>query len=187
MIWPFNRKTTTETGAEYYIRDAAVADAKALVDFKHRAWRKMFGHLKDDAFFDQAEATTTEQVKFWQSRITRGDKIWMAENLRDQLIGTIHATTKHSEHTAQFVELYSLGDVQEIRFFYLADDAAHTSIGQELIRVAVGDWPAITWLAGKAPLREASLQQAGFEPLGEPVQPPDEPWRGVPRQAMVRK
>ena len=187
MIWPFNRKTTTETGAEYYIRDAAMADAKTLVDFKHRIWRDMFGHLKDEAFFAQAEATTDEQVKFWQSRISRGDTVWMAEDLRDRLVGTLHATTKHSDHTARFVAAHALGELHELRYFYLTDATAQTNIGTELIRTAIGDQPAITWLMGNAPLVETSLRQAGFEPLGEPVTPSDEPWKGIPRQAMVRQ
>jgi len=58
VIWPFKRKATTETGAQYYIRDAAVADAKRLVEFKHLRWREMFGHLKPEEFFATAEATT---------------------------------------------------------------------------------------------------------------------------------
>ena len=185
MIWPFNRKTTTETGAEFYIRDAAVADARALVDFKHRAWRAIYGQLKDEAFFTQAEATTDEQVKFWQSRITKGDTVWIAEDLRDRMIGTIHATTKHSEHTAEFVELYSLGEVQEIRYLYLADNA-NVTIGQALIHQAVGENPAIAWVSGNAPVVVHSLHEAGFEELGQPVDPVAEPWRGVVRQAMVR-
>lgn len=187
MIWPFNHKTTTETGAEYYIRDAAIADVKTLVDFKHRIWREMFGHLKDEAFFAQAEATTDEQVKFWQSRISQGDTVWMAEDLRDRLVGTIHATTKHSDHTAEFVTAHAFGEIHELRYFYLADAAAQTNIGTELIRVATRDQPAITWLMGRAPLAEESLRQAGFAPRGEPVKPSDEPWKGVPRQAMVRQ
>ena len=185
MIWPFNRKSTTETGAQYYLRDAAVADAKALVDFKHRAWRTIYGQLKDEAFFAQAEATTDEQVKFWQSRIAKGDKIWIAEDLRDRIVGTIHATTKHSEHTAEFIELYNLGQPQEIRYFYLADNAT-IAIGKALIDQAVGQDPAITWVAGHAPLVVDSLRAAGFAELGEPVDPAAEPWHGVVRQAMVR-
>jgi hypothetical protein len=187
VIWPFTRKTTTEAGAEFYIRDAAVADAKALVDFKHRIWRSMFGHLKDDAFFAEAEATTGEQVKFWQSRIGQGDKVWLAEDLRDRIVGTIHATAQHSDHTAEFVEIMALGQLQEIRYFYLADETAQTTIGQELLRVAVGDQPAIGWLMGHEPFVEASFQAAGFEPLGERVEAADGPWRGVPRQAVVRR
>ena len=185
MIWPFHRKTSTETGAQYYLRDAAVADARALVDFKHRAWRAMLSHLKDDAFFAQAEATTDEQVKFWQSRIAKGDKVWIAEDLRDRIIGTIHATNKYSEHTSEFVELYSLGEVREIRFFYLVDDAT-AAIGKALIDQAVGETPALTWVSGNAPLVVQSLRDAGFADVGEPVDPAVAPWHGVVRQAMVR-
>ncbi len=185
MIWPFHRKTTTETGAQYYLRDAAVADAKALVDFKHRAWREMYGHLKDDAFFVQAEATTDEQVKFWQSRISKGDTVWIAEDLRDRIIGTIHATTKHSDHTAEFITAHSLGEVHELRYFYLADSAT-TNVGTALIEQAIDGDPAVTWVSGHAPLVERSLREAGFEPLGEPVEPQQAPWHGVVRQAMVR-
>ena len=185
MIWPFRRKTTTETGAQYYLRDAAAADARALVEFKHRAWRAMYGRLKDEGFFAQAEATTDEQVKFWQSRIAKGDKIWIAEDLRDRIIGTILATTKYSEHTAEFVELYSLGDVREIRYFYLADDAT-AAIGKALVDQAVGDAPALTWVSGHAPAVVQSLRAAGFADLGEPVDPAVAPWHGVSRQAMVR-
>lgn len=187
MIWPFHRKSRTEVGVEYYIRDAAIADAKALVDFKHRMWRSMFGHLKDENFFTQAEATTQEQVKFWQSRISKGDKIWLAEDLRDRIVGTIHATTQYSDHTAEFVQIFSLGDVQEVRYFYLADETAQTTIGKELLRVATQDQPALAWLMGHEPLVEASLGAAGFDPLGEPVEPTDGPWQGIARQAVVRR
>jgi len=92
----------------------------------------------------------------------------------------------YSDHTAQFIELYGLGEPLELRFFYLTDQAAGTTIGQELLRVAAADNPAIAWVMGDAPLVQASLDAAGFEPLGEPVEEPAEPWRGVPRQAMVR-
>lgn len=187
MIWPFNRKKTTESGAQYYIRDAAVADARAVIEFKHRVWRQMFAHLKDAAFFDTAEATITEQVQFWQSRINRGDTIWLAEDLRDRIVGTIHAGKAHSDQTAEFAELYGLADSEEIRFFYLAEAAENTTIGHELINHAVGDRPTITWLSGEAPLTQASLRAAGFEPVGEPIEPTQQPWQGVPRQAMVRK
>lgn len=187
MIWPFNRKSTTETGAQYYVRDAAVADAKALVNFKHRIWRDMFADLKTEAFFAQAEATTEEQATFWQSRIAKGDKIWIAEDLNDQIVGTSHATTKYSEHTLEFIEIYSLGEPFELRYFYLSEAATDPTIGQELLHVAIADQPAITWAMGHAPLAHASLTAAGFEPLGEPVEPTDEPWRGVTRQAMLRR
>lgn len=187
MIWPFQRTQTTETGAEFYIRDAAMADAKAVVEFKHRIWRDMYAGLKDADFFDKAEATIDEQVTFWQSRIKRGDTIWLAEDLRGRLVGVIHATAKLSDQTQEFAELYGLADLQEIRFFYLSDAAEATDIGQKLLNVAVSDQAAITWLSGDAPAVEAHLQHAGFESLGEPVNPPDEPWRGVPRQAMVRR
>lgn len=187
MIWPFNRQTTTETGAEYYIRDADVADAKALVSFKHRIWRDIFASLKDAEFFDTAEATSDDQVQFWQSRIRQGDTVWLAEDLRDTIVGTIHSGETQAEHTSQFTELYGLTQLPELRFFYLSDAAQEATVGQALIQQAVGDQPAITWLAGETPLVEASLVAAGFEPLGEAVRPTLEPWRGVPRQAMVRK
>lgn len=185
MIWPFRRKTTTETGAQYYVRDAAVADAKAVVDFKHRAWRSMYGQLKDEDFFAQAHATTDEQVKFWQSRITKGDKIWIAEDLRDRMIGTIHATSTHSDVTAEFLATHSLGELREIRFFYLAESAT-TAVGRALIDQAVGENPAITWVSGTAPLAVESLSAAGFRPVGEPLESSVAPWQGVSRQAMVR-
>lgn len=187
MIWPFNRSKTTETGAEFYIRDAAMADAKAIIEFKHRVWRDVFANLKDEAFFTTAEATIGEQVKFWQSRINRGDKLWLAEDLRGRLAGVIHATVTHSDHTQEFADIYGLAGLHEIRFFYLADAAYNTDVGRQLINQAVGDQPAITWALGHAPAVEANLERAGFEPLGEPVEPTTEPWRGVARQAMVRK
>lgn len=187
MIWPFNRKAATETGAEYYIRDAAMADARAIVEFKHRMWRGMYADLKDTAFFDTAEATIGEQVPFWQSRIRRGDTVWLAEDLRGNIVGTIHATATHSETTAEFAELYGLSDVHEIRFLYLSNAAEHTTVGAALIRQAVGEQSAITWLSGDAPLVAASLSATGFDPLGETVEPTTEPWKGVPRQAMVRR
>lgn len=185
MIWPFNRKTTTETGAKYYVRDAAVADAKALVDFKHLAWRSIYRQLKGEEFFAQAEATTAQQVKYWQSRITKGDTVWIAEDLRDRIIGTIHATTKYSEQTQTFSTIYNLDGAKELRYFYLAE-TANTTVGQALIRQAVGDASAITWVAGDMSLVVESLVTTGFSELGEPVNPGQEPWQGVPQQAMVR-
>ena len=187
MIWPFNRKNTTETGAEYYIRDAAMADAKAIVTFKHRIWRQIFAELKDETFFATAEATIDEQVEFWQSRINRGDTVWLAEDLRGRIVGTIHATAKVSDNTAEFLSAHGLEGLEDIRFFYLAEETTNTDVGQQLIHQAVADRPAILWAAGDEPLVEATLYQTGFVPMGQPHQPTTEPWRGVPRQAMVRK
>lgn len=187
MIWPFKRKDTTETGAEYYIRDAAMADAKAIVMFKHRIWRQIFAELKDETFFTTAEATIDEQVDFWQSRIDRGYTVWLAEDLRGRIVGTIHATGKLSDQTAEFLYAHGLEELEDIRFFYLAEETTNTTVGQQLINQAVGDRPAILWAAGDEPLVEEALRQTGFIPMGQPHQPISEPWRGVPRQAMVRK
>lgn len=187
MIWPFNRKQTTETGAQYYIRDAAMADAKAIVSFKHRIWRKIFADLKDEEFFATAEATIGEQVQFWQSRISRGDTVWLAEDLRGHIVATTHATTKVSDDTAKFLAAHGLEGLADIRFFYLAEETANTDVGQHLINQAIGDRPAIFWAAGDDPLVEEALRQTGFVPMGQPHQPTTQPWRGVPRQAMVRK
>lgn len=187
MIWPFQRDKPTETGAQLYIRDAAMADARAVIEFKHRIWRQIFANVKDAAFFDTAEATIPEQVQFWQSRIDHGDTIWLAEDLRGRIVGVIHAGKRQSDETTEFADIYGLDGYEDIRFFYLDDRAEHSTVGQELIRKAVGDRSAITWLAGEAPLVEANLLQAGFEPLGESVEPTTQPWQGVPRQAMVRR
>lgn len=187
MIWPFNHKHATETGAEHYIRDAAIADARAVIEFKHRIWREIYADLKDTAFFETAEATIGEQVKFWQSRIRRGETIWLAEDLRGTIVGTIHATETLSDQTAQFAELYGLANLHDIRFFYVSNAARDTIVGETLIQHAVGERPALAWLSGRTPLVESSLRASGFEPLGEPVEPTTEPWQGVPRHAMVRK
>lgn len=187
MIWPFNRKHATETGAEHYIRDAAMADARAVIEFKHRIWREIFDDLKDAAFFETAEATIGEQVQFWQSRINRGEIIWLAEDLRGNIVGTIHAADTPGDQTTAFADIYGLENLQDIRFFYLSHAAKDTTVGAALMQQAVGERPAIAWLSGDAPVVEMSLRTTGFEPLGEPVEPTTEPWRGVPRQAMVRK
>src|SRR5699024_11911719 len=91
-IWRFRLNITNETGATHYIRDAAVADARAVVEFKHRLWHQIYADLKDPAFFEAAEATITEQTRFWQSRIRGGATIWLAEDLRGYIVGTIHDT-----------------------------------------------------------------------------------------------
>lgn len=185
MIWPFNPRHTTETGARFYLRDAAVADTKALVDFKHRVWRDMFQHLKDDAFFAQAEATTPDQITYWQRRIARGATVWIAEDLRDHMVGTIHPTTTYSAHTATLISDHDLGEPHELRYFYLSADAT-INVGGALVAQAVGDNPAVTWVSGEVPLVEAALREAGFVPLGDPVDPLQAPWQGVLQQAMVR-
>lgn len=185
MSWPFYRKPVTETGATYYLRDAAVSDLRTLIDFKHRVWRRTLGHLKDADFFAAAEATSAAQIAYWRSGIARGKQIWLAEDLRDRVVGTIHATAQHSDHTEAFLAEHQLGAVQEIRCCYLGD-AATATLARALLDRAVGEQPAITWLMGETPLLAASLREAGFQPWGEPVDPATAPWQGVPRQAMVR-
>lgn len=185
MIWPFKRKATTETGAEFYIRDAAVADVRALVDFKHRAWRGMYAGIKDEAFFQQAEATTAEQVAFWKKQVERGASVWIAEDLSDRMLGTIHATTTHSPSTADLIAAHGLGDIQELRYFYLVPTAP-AELGAALIRQVAGDDPAVTWVSCNAPQVTASLELAGFQPLGDPVELTEPPWQGTRQQAMVR-
>lgn len=185
MIWPFKRKSTTETGAQYYLRDAAVADVRTLVDFKHRAWREIYAGINDETFFEQAEASTSEQVAFWKKQIDRGATVWIAEDLRDRMLGTIHATTTHSQLTEDLIAAHGLDDMQELRYFYLVTTAP-AKLGAALIRQAVGDDPAVTWVSGIAPQVTASLELAGFQPLGDPVELTEPPWHGIRQQAMVR-
>src|SRR5690625_5378573 len=107
-----------------------MADAKAIVMFKHRIWRQIFAELKDETFFTTAEATIDEQVDFWQSRIDRGYTVWLAEDLRGRIVGTIHATGKLSDQTAEFLYAHGLEELEDIRFFYLAEETRseeHTS------------------------------------------------------------
>src|SRR5699024_11391622 len=104
--------------------------------------------LKDEACFTTAEATIDEQVDFWQYRIDRGYTVWLAEDLRGRIVGTSHATGKLSDQTAEFLYAHGLEELEDIRFFYLAEETTNTTVGQQRINQAVGDRPAIVWTAG---------------------------------------
>src|SRR5699024_8599155 len=164
-----------------------MADAKAIVMFKHRIWRQIFAELKDETFFTTAEATIDEQVDFWQSSIDRGYTVWLAEDLRGRIVGTIHATGKLSDQTAEFLYAHGLEELAVIRYYYPAEEDTNTAVGEDRINQAVADRPAILWEDVDEPLVDEALSQTGFIPMGQPHQPISEPWRGVPRQAMVRK
>src|SRR5699024_938202 len=103
------------------------------------------------------------------------------------IVGTIHATGKLSDQPAEFLYAHGLEELEDIRSFYLAEETTHTTVRQQLINQAVGDRPAILWPTGDEPREEDALRQTGFIPMRQPHQPISEPWRGVPRQAMVRK
>ena len=98
--------------------------------------------------------------------------MWLAEDLRGRIVGTIHATGKLSDQTAEFLYAHGLEELEDIRFFYLAEETTNTTVGQQLINQAVGDRPAILWAAGDEPLVEEALRQTGFIPMGQPHQPP---------------
>lgn len=183
------RSGPQQGGARYFVRDAAAADLETVLAMKAAAWREAYGQLRDESFFERAEATLDRQVEHWRDQLTAGHTLWMAEDSRGRCVGMAAAgpARPHAERGAAGAQLDGPElPGTEIYAVYVLAEAQGSGVADALMARAVGTGPCLLWvLAGNARAHSFYARQ-GFTAVGDPV-PMDGPWVGLDEQLMVRR
>lgn len=181
--WPFRRRTEkdrTETGARFYIRTAALADVRPVMELKNRVWRDAYGPFRPPEFFDRVDAALDETVQYWQKRVSKSEKLFLAEDLRGNVVGTSYASAPVEQTLAV------AADAQlELRILYVAPEVQGNGLGAQLMAAAVGDTePVALWVLGENQSAIDFYAAHGFSAVAEV--PGEGPWEGLTEKCMVR-
>lgn len=148
---------------------------------KAASWREAYGHLRDEAFFQAAEATQDRQLEHWRASLERGSTVWMAEDERGRCVGMASAgPTRRCESTARTdlpsTELYAI---------YVLAEAQGCGVADALLEKSIGSAPAVLRVVAENPRARAFYRRHGFHDDGPPLAM-DGPWEGLQEQLMVR-
>lgn len=170
--------------ARYYVRDAAEADLEVVLTTKAAAWREAYGKLRDESFFERAEATLERQVEHWRGQLAAGRTLWLAEDTRGRCVG-LAAAGPVQDPPAQGPAGEGWPEVQ-LYLLYVLAEAQGSGVADALLERSIGSADCLLWvLAGNGRAR-AFYARNGFAEMGAPV-PMDGPWAGLDEQLMVRR
>lgn len=166
----------------YYVRDADPADVADIIEMKLRSWRETYSHVRDEKFFQQAEASAPDQIAFWRAKIAQGNKLWLAEDLHGQIVGIAAAAPANAENA----EAEPTEPHYQLRLIYVLKSAQGSGVADALLDNALGHAPAsLSVIADNARAR-AFFTRHGFRNHGEPKTPESGAWADIPEQLMVR-
>ncbi|MGM7666852.1 GNAT family N-acetyltransferase [Microbacterium sp. A93] len=183
------RSGPRHSGTRYFVRDAAAADLEAVLAMKAAAWREAYGHLRDESFFELAEATLDRQVEHWRGQLAAGHTLWLAEDARGRCVGLATAGPARQRAAAggplappaqperPGTELYAL---------YVLSEAQGSGVAEALMARAVGTESCLHWVLSEDAPAGAFYARHGFTAVGEPV-PMEGPWAGLDEQLLVRR
>lgn len=174
---PDDGRTGPRDGVRYFVRDAAPADLHAVLTMKAASWREAYGALRDEAFFDAAEATLDRQVEHWRRHLAAGHPLWLAEDPRGRCVGMAAAGPARAGAGLPATELYAM---------YVLAEAQGAGVADALLDHAVGEGPCHLRVLSANGRAAAFYARHGFTPEGDPV-PMDGPWAGLDEQVMVRR
>lgn len=179
-------------GTRYFVRDAAAADLEAVLAMKAAVWREAYGHLRDESFFERAEATLGRQVEHWRGQLAAGRTLWLAEDARGRCVG-MAAAGPARQRVAPEGSRPGRGPVEEpglpgteLYAVYVLAQAQGSGVADALLDRTIGAQDCLLWvLSGNARAR-AFYTRHGFTAVGGPV-PMEGPWSGLDEQLMVRR
>lgn len=178
-----------KSGSRYFVREAAAADLEAVMAMKAAAWREAYGHLREESFFDRAEATLEAQVEHWRGQLNTGRTLWLAEDARGRCVGMAAAGPARDQATAGSQESQeSQAELPgtELYALYVLAAAQGAGVADALLARAVGAESCRVWVLAENARARSFYARHGFEAVGGP-EPVDGPWAGLDEQLLVRR
>jgi GNAT superfamily N-acetyltransferase len=154
------------------LRTPIAADAPALGAVHLACWREAYTGLVSDAVL--ASFSLKERVASWRRIIAHAPNARYLAEVDGEVVGFSASGRSRLPESPRELELYSI---------YVLASQYGTGVGQQLIDAAVGDSPAIVWLADGNARAEAFYRKNGFERDG--ATSTFEPW-GMPEIRMLR-
>jgi GNAT superfamily N-acetyltransferase len=154
------------------IRPARVSDAEAISAIRVQSWRETYVGLLSAEFLGTLDAEA--QVPRWRDQIAGGRNILVAE-VDGETRGFAIAGPAREANPPRDLELQVI--------YQLATEHGSGS-GQALLDAAIGDRPAVLWVAEQNPRAQAFYRRNGFAADG--TRKVVEEWDNLVEIRMVR-
>jgi len=155
----------------YTLRKPELEDAMELAALHVACWKQAYSGLLPEGFFDAAHLQ--QRIGLWRRILgdpNPGFHLALACNEDGELIGFSFAAPC-SQDAIDVPE----GIERQLYNLYLLNDHHGSGAGQQLIDAALGDQPAMLWVAEQNPRAIAFYKRNGFEFDGQAVQDPTAP------------
>ncbi len=161
---------------EYRIRQAAPADADALVRMHTLAHEECYGSQLSAAFFASRRASIPERVERRRPYLRSSEPRLIALDADDAVVGFADAGASRDADRPGELELFSI---------YTLRRTYGSGLGTALLDAAVADLPAFLWVLEENPRARAFYARHGFRPDGQRKRLPAE-WSELPEIRLVR-
>lgn len=152
------------------IRPAVVADAATIAGIQVTGWRETYAQLLSPGFL----AALRPRTEMFRAGIERGAHVVVAE-LDGELVGYAFAGPAAEADAPRDWALWHLYQYARVH---------GSGTGQALLDAAVGDRPAVLWVAEDNPRAQAFYRRNGFEPDGARMVAAE--WEDLAEIRMVR-
>ena len=160
---------------EWVVRPAVTADAEALGRVHVTSWRETYADVLSAKFL--ADLSIDGRARMWRRGLDRArpDRpVWVAE-AGGEVIGFSMAGPAHDPESPRELELFMI---------YLLAQHHGSGLGQRLLDTAIGDLPALLWVAETNPRAQAFYRRNGFESDG--ARKTEETWEHLVEIRMTR-
>ena len=168
-----------ELKSDYRIRLAQTEDIRPALLMKQQAWREAYGHLRNDSFFAEHEATLDAQVAWWERGIASGAEFFLAELADGTVVGIAGGIPVVDEDKDADVPI-------ELGMLYVLSPLYGTGLGQHLLETVLNHRDALVWVLADNARACAFYAKHGFiaDGTGEDL---TGSWAGLREIRMVRK
>ena len=154
----------------FELRRPAPADAQTLSDLHWQTWQQTYTHLLPEDYF--SEQNYQSRLAFWRRALADDNpalRLRVAQDDAGALIGFVFAgppNTHRGEVHPSGLQLYSL---------YVLSEYHGSGVGQALFDAALGQDPAVLWVAKENPRAISFYRRNGFDFDGTQVNDPHAP------------
>lgn len=168
-----------ELKSDYRIRPALTADIRAALLMKQQAWREAYGHLRNESFFVEHEASLDAQVAWWERGFGSGAQFFIAELADGTIVGIAGGTPVIDEDRDTGVDV-------ELGMLYVLSPLYGTGLGEHLMETVLHRRDAVVWVIESNARARAFYAKHGFvaDGTGEDL---TGSWSGLREIRMVRK
>jgi GNAT superfamily N-acetyltransferase len=156
---------------DYRVREAAVADARAIAVFQTTCWREAYRNLVPQDYLNRVGVDEREQR--WRHRLLSAERAVALAELDSAVVGVVSWGQTDVSDTPSL----------EVMSLYVAAAHRGTGLAAHLLHRAIGDSAAHLWVFRDNPRAQAFYLKQGFRPDGHTKIDDD---TGLPEQRLVR-
>lgn len=155
------------------VRRAVPADAATIANIRVTSWRESYTHLLSAERLARLDAGS-EAPRWRQSLGGTRSTIWIAERDGDAVGFAVARPPRDADAPRDL----------ELGLIYVLEEAQGSRAGQALLDAAIGDAPAMLWVAEDNPRAHAFYRRNGFRADG--ARKVEHEWEGLVAVRLVR-